>query len=357
MKKLLTLILAILLALNIFACGGDEGVEAPPSTGIDCAPEADDTTSTENWEEAAKNGVAAVYITINPEIELILDEENHVVAVEGLNDDGKELTKELNILGTSCAEGVEGVLLLAVQKGYITQGTTVSVELEGLQGELPQETEEVLSYNIGVVYDAVMSDSGISFDLNIKGASNEEGGQGTGTEGGDTNQIVTETLTTEDGAIVTITYQNGVKISEVHESTLDDGRQRTSTSSYENGLLVEEVIRYSDGMLETYRYTNEVKTFYSYEFADGTYDKRMYSESGLLIYKESYVAAWNEFTTVTYTIGSNGLYTYSIHQCNDGYVEEVFYDANGNKASWKSVHTDGSKHEGIFDADGKYIEQ
>ena len=152
----------------MFACGRDEGVEAPPSTDIDCAPEADDTTSTENWEEAAKNGVAAVYITINPEIKLIIDEGSFVVTVEGLNDDGKELAKELNILGKSCASGVEDILILAVQKGYITQGTTVDVELEGLQGELPQEKRTVLTYNIGVVYDAVMSDSGINFDLNIK---------------------------------------------------------------------------------------------------------------------------------------------------------------------------------------------
>ena len=80
-EKLLTLILAILLAFNMFACGRDAGVEAPPSTDIDCAPEADDTSVTENWEEAAKNGVVAVYITINPEIKLIIDEGSFVVTV------------------------------------------------------------------------------------------------------------------------------------------------------------------------------------------------------------------------------------------------------------------------------------
>ena len=357
MKKSLTLILATFLALNIFACGGDAGVAEPPSTDIDCVPEAGDPSATENGEEAAKNGVVAVYITINPELKLTLDEGNSIVAVEGLNDDGKELIKELNILGKSCTSGMEDILTLAVQKGYITQGTTVNVELEGLKGELPQATQDVLSYDISVVRDAVSNDSGIPFTIDVKGSSDQAGSQGTGTESGDTNQIVTETLTTEDGATVTITYQNGVKISEVHESTLDDGRQRTSTSSYENGLRVEEIIRYSDGVLETHRYSNEVKIFYSYEFADGTYDKRTYSESGLLIYQEAYVAEWNEFRTTTYTIGSNGLYTYSIYQSNDGYVEEVFYDANGNKASWKSVHTDGSQHHGIFDANGKYIEQ
>ena len=110
-------------------------------------------------------------------------------------------------------------------------------------------------------------------------------------------------------------------------------------------------------MLETTRYTGEVKTYYYGEYADGTYSIEQYKENGLLIYREGYVAAWGFFHTTTCTVGSNGLYTYSIYQSNDGYVEEVFYDANGNKASWKSVHTDGSVHQGIFDVAGQYIEQ
>jgi hypothetical protein len=169
--------------------------------------------------------------------------------------------------------------------------------------------------------------------------------------------LVEEIILWEDGTLETKTYQDGVIVSSVHESTVDDGRHRTSSCSYVDGELVEEIIRMSDGAVDITRYTNGVKTFYSFEWSDGTYEKCTYNESGLLLYKESYVAMWNEFRTETYTVGSNGLYTYSIYQSNDGYVEEVFYDANGNKASWKSVHTDGSKHQGIFDDSGAYIEQ
>ena len=166
---------------------------------------------------------------------------------------------------------------------------------------------------------------------------------------------VKETNIWADGTIETYIYQNEVLVSKVHESTLDDGRRRKSTSSYVGGNLAEEIISLSDGVVEITRYANGVKTFYSYEFADGTYDRRTYNGSGLLIYQESYIAAWGESHNTTYTVGGNGKYTYSIYKSNDGFVEEVFYDAAGNKASWKILHTDGRVEQGIFDANGKYI--
>ncbi len=487
MKKILIILMTVFLAVSLFGCGEKPYSENNPSKEEVFEDVFSDMDTEDIWQVC----VAQAKITINPEYELFLDEKDLIVAVKCLNQDAEDLYPELHLLGQPYEVGFESILEKAVQKGFITNGSQIHVEVGDMKGNLSQETLDQIITKSYIILDVVSYNSGLTINLAVKFGDtviappmeetpNQNPGQNEGSEWpvveeekdsngnvikktitddegryvciyeytpegheisytehfpdgtvrvnftrvyhgtnpltytetnefGETYDItcdaegnpekksfytpdgelieewldgetiirrrwahndgnisdveyendvmVKETVIWADGTMETSTYQNEVIVSKVHESTLDDGRRRTSSCSYVDGVLAEEIILLSDGVVETTRYTNGVKTFYSYEYADGTYDRCTYTEGGLLIYQEGYIAAWNEFHTTAYTVGSNGLYTYSIYQSNDGYVEEVFYDAKGNKANWKSVHTDGSKHQGIFDASGAYIEQ
>ena len=59
--------------------------------------------------------------------------------------------------------------------------------------------------------------------------------------------------------------------------------------------------------------------------------------------------------STTYTVGSNGLYTYSIYESNDGYKAEIYYDAQGKPSSWTDTKPDGTVSSGTYDANGNRI--
>ena len=60
-----------------------------------------------------------VSIRINPEIELVLDENKNVVAVNAINEDGELVLCELDLIGLSAEEAVEMITSKAVELGFI----------------------------------------------------------------------------------------------------------------------------------------------------------------------------------------------------------------------------------------------
>lgn len=119
MKKLLTLLLATLIAsVGLF------GVVA-------CKKNNDDATTE----------VKRMTIDINPSVEFILDAENKVVSVTGLNDDGDLLISGEIIVGKTAEEASEFVVKLATDAGFIVEGdeeNAVSISISGKEKEVEE---------------------------------------------------------------------------------------------------------------------------------------------------------------------------------------------------------------------------
>lgn len=85
-----------------------------------------------NKKGNSKNETATTYlaIDINPSVELTLDENEKVLSVKALNDDGKVLLFKADVVGDSVTQATETLANLAVELGFITDlnnGISLSV--------------------------------------------------------------------------------------------------------------------------------------------------------------------------------------------------------------------------------------
>lgn len=110
MKRITLLLTAVLLTLSLCACGGgtasQSGTPAQPKT-------------------------ITVRVTINPEFLLALDEGMNILAVEAKNVDAQALLSGLVLAGKPYSDGMSVVLSAAREQGYLTDGGTVSIQVDG----------------------------------------------------------------------------------------------------------------------------------------------------------------------------------------------------------------------------------
>lgn len=99
-----------------------------------------------------EKGKAYVTIETNPSVELVVDEDGFVVAVNGLNEDGKLLMASEDLTGLSIEEAAKKVVELTEKLGFTVQGTideesqeisiSVSATKESVQEGLTQTLQE-----------------------------------------------------------------------------------------------------------------------------------------------------------------------------------------------------------------------
>ena len=78
--------------------------------------------------ESMPEYVTVVRITINPELELYLDGDGKVVAVDYLNEDAENAFSALPMTGINLEEAVKLVVATSVEDGYLTEGKTITVD-------------------------------------------------------------------------------------------------------------------------------------------------------------------------------------------------------------------------------------
>jgi hypothetical protein len=99
-----------------------------------------------------EKGKAYVTIETNPSVELVVDEDGFVVAVNGLNEDGKLLMASEDLTGLSIEKAAKKVVELTEKLGFTVQGTideesqeisiSVSATKESVQEGLTQTLQE-----------------------------------------------------------------------------------------------------------------------------------------------------------------------------------------------------------------------
>lgn len=78
----------------------------------------------------SENQYTRVTVDINPSIELIVDEENKVLSVTALNDDGNIIIVGETIVGKSAEEAIELIINISTETGFIVKGNVEAKENE-----------------------------------------------------------------------------------------------------------------------------------------------------------------------------------------------------------------------------------
>lgn len=88
---------------------------------------------------------AIVQVDVNPSIEMVVDENNQVVSIRGLNDEGKMIIEGEAIVGKSLDEAVETIIRLETQMGYLLVNVTdneITVTISAENDQLIQQMQE-----------------------------------------------------------------------------------------------------------------------------------------------------------------------------------------------------------------------
>lgn len=105
---------------------------------------------------AAEENLTYVSLRINPEIEMVVDENNTVVAVNAINEDGDVVLADLELEGKSAEEAAEAFTDKAVELGYLDPGSedaTVYINVDGENVEISVKIKKNLTDQIHHYFD------------------------------------------------------------------------------------------------------------------------------------------------------------------------------------------------------------
>ncbi len=129
----------------------DTTVDSSKSTEVTHSESMATTTEVTHSESMATTAVASkdsvhvnkINITINPEINIITDDDGNVVEIEYLNDDAKDAYGSLDLIDMPVGEATELIVEAATEHGYLENGKPVTVTLldsnvdgQAIMGEL-----------------------------------------------------------------------------------------------------------------------------------------------------------------------------------------------------------------------------
>lgn len=119
MKKIIVLLLVVVFVFTLSACNNKNTVSV-----------ADTSTST-SIEMFVKpdNYASVLFVSINPQFKLYLDENNNVLAIEPVNDDAKSFSKSIDFENKTVEAVVGNIVEKANEKGFIKENVTVDFEI------------------------------------------------------------------------------------------------------------------------------------------------------------------------------------------------------------------------------------
>lgn len=112
--------------------------------------------------ESDSQAAARMQVDINPSVEFILDEENKVLSVTALNDDGALIIAGEAFVGKSADDAVELMVNISTEAGYLVQGELsagpdeITISITG-----DEEAAQALYDSIKAETDAFLEESGI----------------------------------------------------------------------------------------------------------------------------------------------------------------------------------------------------
>ncbi len=105
---------------------------------------------------ADAEGVTYITMRINPEIEMIADENGTIIAANAINDDGETVLCELDLVGMSAQDAGEAFTNEATELGFVEiegKSSVVYVDAQGENEQISQDIEKKLSDKINSYFD------------------------------------------------------------------------------------------------------------------------------------------------------------------------------------------------------------
>ena len=109
-----------------------------------------------DFNTAKAEDLSYVSMRINPEIELVVDKEGKVVAVNAINEDGETVICQLQLVGMTVEEAGEAFTSMAIELGFIdvnAENATVYILTEGENEETLKEIKEKVEKKINDLFD------------------------------------------------------------------------------------------------------------------------------------------------------------------------------------------------------------
>ena len=134
MKRIGTIILAIILCLSLAVCftGCKKGDTSSTPSEIEVA-----------LFEAPKDYVSVVQVKINPTVNLYLDKDSKILAVEYVNADAKETYDKIekDLVGVSLEAAMDLVVKTAADEGYLKENKEISIDVIENKSEEIKDTQ------------------------------------------------------------------------------------------------------------------------------------------------------------------------------------------------------------------------
>ncbi len=134
MKKIISLLLAILFLFSLTACNNEKDTSSGSDTSMPVLDEA--FVKPENYS-------TVLVVTINPQFRLYLDSQSNVLAVEPVNDDAKSITEE-DAFDGKLSDVIEKIVTKANDGGFVKENATVNFEITELKSK-DIKTDELLN--------------------------------------------------------------------------------------------------------------------------------------------------------------------------------------------------------------------
>lgn len=129
MKRFSTILLTLAMCFTLFACGGKptetNSEIAEPSNQPSPVTQTQDTEPNNHSYTSNVRGV--INVSINPEVEFEIDENNHIARVIYCNEDATTAYSELKLEGMDVNEAMLLIVKTAREKGYLKDGNDISL--------------------------------------------------------------------------------------------------------------------------------------------------------------------------------------------------------------------------------------
>ncbi len=162
MKKLFAIILCLAMLASFAACGEGETPSGTGSEGGTSSVVADEFKAPETYS-------SIVQITINPVVNLYLDENNIVLAVEMVNQDAKDTYSAVktDIVGAKLDAGVEKLIDKAKEGGFLAADKAPTVTIDVVECKIAEKKFAIMS-EAGSTVKEKLTENKIVAEISVK---------------------------------------------------------------------------------------------------------------------------------------------------------------------------------------------
>lgn len=358
MNRIIALITAAVICLCFAACGSSEAYGTGQQEKSDSAV----VLQLKGKITVKENCVAIIRIQMNPAIDIYLDKDNYVLAVEGINEDAQQLLAGINVIGWNGMDAIVELVSAVFTGGFIKEDiiiyvTPVYEEGNVQAGELIKDIPSVLSeMQFRFEVSVVMDEDGIVEENSIDPNKDTRSNESVPTEQTELlSSGRTEVSKDDEGNTHTLYFdENGCLTKEIVEFGNGD---RVETVLDINGYPVEEIIVFANGDYQETKFMNGFPSKGIFTGADGTVAETTYDSNGIAVLT---IESRSDGVTVERTYYSNGEPQKVTEKYPDGAYNIQTFDENGIKLSQEDAYVryDGVLTWGktLYDANGNVTE-